>query len=196
MSACVCAGRRETTCPVWHCSWWTARAAAAVCRSWPAAAASASAGCRPPAGSTASAGSASLWPSARSAPSTGLTTTNRRPLLDKLERTDRFYWTHYNKLTGTFHWTHFSKLTLPPLSTEETTVTVGTIGCFIFLFTFSPNITFRPDSHYFISFINFGASYSALKPISCYAEIRRSCPFLCWPALKLPVLIQQWYIWH
>ena len=39
------------------------------------------------------------------------------------------------------------------------------LGCFIFDF-FSQNVSFRPDSHYFIFLLKFGARYSLLKPIS------------------------------
>ena len=38
------------------------------------------------------------------------------------------------------------------------------LGCFIFDF-FSQNVSFRPDSHYFIFLMKFGARYSLLKPI-------------------------------
>ena len=40
--------------------------------------------------------------------------------------------------------------------------------------TFSPILASRLDSRYFIHLMNFGASQSILKPISCYAEIRQS----------------------
>ena len=38
------------------------------------------------------------------------------------------------------------------------------IGCFIFDF-FSQNVSFRPDSHYFIFLMKFGGRYSLFKPI-------------------------------
>ena len=60
------------------------------------------------------------------------------------------------------------------------------LGCFIFDL-FSPIFASRPDSRYFIHLMNFGASHSILKPISCYAEIRQSFQVLCRPALKSPL---------
>ena len=42
--------------------------------------------------------------------------------------------------------------------------TAYAVGCFIFDF-FSQNVSFRPDSHYFIFLMKFGARYSPLKPI-------------------------------
>ena len=47
------------------------------------------------------------------------------------------------------------------------------LGCFIFNL-FSPVLPSRPDSHYIIHLMKFGAQYFILKPISCYAEIRQS----------------------
>ena len=65
-------------------------------------------------------------------------------------------------------------------------VVICPVGCFISNL-FSPILSSRTNSRYFVHLVNFGVSHSFLKQISWYAEIRKSFQVLCQPVSKSPL---------